>query len=352
MTPNLHSCDSQGRQRCCGCSGHDIAELSRRGFLEGAVLGGTALTGLTWPLLGAAQDELPAPPPRRPLVVKPVLIYSVPTRAPQTSWRNWGGIQTEADAEGECARINTELKQIQTQADFPVSVLPLSPVKTVKAIEAIPDLASADAVLLYAAGGDIYGIEKLGKPVIVFLRHRSGPVSLWYEIVSPRLLRAHTDDLKIVAIDDGDVVVDSLDEVTWRLRSLCGLVNTRGARIVAVGGAGAWAHGNDVVSMVKTKWKLDIRELPYAELGSLIKAARTDSAAVSLARHRAEVYLKQPGYQPGDWPAVRRERDAPGPGLPGSPGRAEVPGDHDQPVHGHDHARRGNVGMSDSEYAQ
>ena len=189
MTPNLHSCDSQGRQRCCGCSGHDIAELSRRGFLEGAVLGGTALTGLTWPLLGAAQDEVPAPPPRRPVVVKPVLIYSVPTRATQTSWRNWGGIQTEADADGECARINTELKQIQTQADFPVSVLPLSPVKTVKAIEAIPDLASADAVLLYAAGGDIYGIEKLGKPVIVFLRHRSGPVSLWYEIVSPRLLR-------------------------------------------------------------------------------------------------------------------------------------------------------------------
>ena len=89
--------------------------------------------------------------------------------------------------------------------------------------------------------------------------------------------------------------MDSLDEVTWRLRSLCGLVNTRGARIVAVGGAGAWAHGNDVVSMVKTKWKLDIRELPYAELGSLIKAARADSAAVSLARHSAEVYLKQPG---------------------------------------------------------
>ena len=63
------------------------------------------------------------------------------------------------------------------------------------------------------------------------------------------------------------MVVDSLDEVTWRLRSLCGLVNTRGARIVAVGGAGAWAHGNDVVGMVKNKWKLDIRELPYDELG-------------------------------------------------------------------------------------
>ena len=57
-------------------------------------------------------------------------------------------------------------------------------------------------------------------------------------------------------------------------------------RIVAVGGPGAWAHGKDVVDMVKAKWKLDIRELPYEELGSLIKTARADHAAVALAnRH-------------------------------------------------------------------
>jgi len=294
MVSNRDSCATHGMHRCCGCSGLDIVELTRRGFLEGAVLGGTALTGLTWPLLAAAQDELPSPHPRRPLVVKPVLVYSLPTRAPQTSWRNWGGIQTQEDADGECARIGTELKQIQTRADFPVTFLPVASVKSLKAIEKLPDLAGADTILLYAAGGEINGIEKLGKPVIVFLRHRSGPVSLWYEIVSPRFLRQHTDDPKVAAIDDGDVVVDSIDEVTWRLRSLCGLVNTRGARIVAVGGAGAWAHGSDVVNMVKAKWKLDIRELPYAELGSLIKAARGDSAAVALARRRAEVYLKQP----------------------------------------------------------
>ena len=47
--------------------------------------------------------------------------------------------------------------------------------------------------------------------------------------------------------------------------------------------------------MVKAKWKLDIQELPYAELGSLIKAARGDSAAVALAKKRADAYLKQPG---------------------------------------------------------
>jgi len=47
--------------------------------------------------------------------------------------------------------------------------------------------------------------------------------------------------------------------------------------------------------MVKAKWKLDIRELPYEELGSLIRTARADHAAVALAGRRAEAYLKQPG---------------------------------------------------------
>jgi hypothetical protein len=284
--------------RCCGCSGRelDLVTLNRRGFLEGAVLGGTALTGLSWPALAAAgKDELPAPPPRRPLVVKPILIYSVPVRHPQTSWRNWGGIQTEGDAQGEVARIGTELKRIQAGADFPVQLLPVAAVKDLKAVKGLADLAGADVLVVYAAGGDVQGIEALGKNVIFFLRHRSGPVSLWYEIISPSFLRQHTDDPKVAAIDEGDVVVDSLDELSWRLRALCGLVNTRGARIVAVGGPGAWAHGKEVVDMVKAKWKLDIRELPYEELGSLIKLARADTQAVALAKRRADAYLKQPG---------------------------------------------------------
>jgi hypothetical protein len=295
MYPNQHACSAHNAHRCCGCSTLDVYDLSRRTFLEGAVLGGTALTGLSWSALAAAQDELPSPPPRRSVVVKPVLIYSVPTRHPQTSWRNWGGIQSEDDASRERAQIGRELAQIRAKVDFPVSFLPVSPVKDVKAIHQMPDIAGADVLLLFAAGGELTGIETLGKQVIVFLRHRSGPVSLWYEIVSPRYLRQHTDDPKTTLIDSSDVVVDSLDELSWRLRSLCGLVNTRGARIVAVGGAGAWAHGKDVVDMVKAKWKLDIRELPYEELGSLIKTARADRAAVALANRRADVYLKQPG---------------------------------------------------------
>jgi hypothetical protein len=296
MYPNENACcDMRNMHRCCGCSSQDISELTRRTFLEGAALGGTALTGLSWSALAAGREDLPSPPSRWPVVVKPVLIYSVPTHRPQTSWRNWGGIQSEADAGQESERIVKDFERIKVKADFPVKFLPLSLVKDVNAIHRIPDVKTADVLLVYAAGGELNGIESLGKHIIIFLRHRSGPVSLWYEIISPRYLRQHSDDTKVAAVDSGDVIVDSLDELSLRLRSLCGLVNTRGARIVAVGGAGAWAHGKDVVDMVKAKWKLDIRELPYEELGSLIKTARADRAAVALANQRAEAYLKQPG---------------------------------------------------------
>ena len=84
-------------------------------------------------------------------------------------------------------------------------------------------------------------VGKTAKDTIIFCRHKSGPVYLWYEIVSPRYLRQHTDKLAVKGIDDQDVVIDSQDELLWRLRSLCGLKNTLGSRILAVGGPGGWA---------------------------------------------------------------------------------------------------------------
>ena len=44
--------------------------------------------------------------------------------------------------------------------------------------------------------------------------------------------------LGALGVDYADVVVDSQDEVLWRLRALCGLRNTVGSRIVAIGGPG------------------------------------------------------------------------------------------------------------------
>jgi len=151
----------------------------------------------------------------------------------------------------------------------------------------------------YAAGGwmDTFGaLAKLDKDIIFFCRHKSGPVYLWYEIISPRYLRQHTDTLALKGIDDGDVVIDSQDEILWRLRALCGLQNAKGTKIIAIGGPGAWAQPRGVVpELVRRKWQFDMKTVSYDELGKLIKQARADKNAVQRAKSRAGRYLKLPG---------------------------------------------------------
>jgi len=284
----------------CGCGDSKAADgLSRRTFLQGvggATVFSAALTGLTWSSVAAAEAEGPAGPIRKPLVVKPILTYATPQARPQTSWRSWGGIQTQDDANKELALIKRELAALKKKTDYPVEFLPPAGARNQDELQKITDLDSADAYIVYAAGGgmDMFdAISKKGKDIILFCRHKSGPVYLWYEIISPRYLRQHTDALKVKGMDEGDVVVDNQDEILWRLRSLCGLKNTLGTRIIAVGGPGAWAQPADVVpNLVRKVWKFDMQTLPYDELGKLIKAARADSAAVKRAKQRAADYLK------------------------------------------------------------
>ncbi|UCD48783.1 MAG: hypothetical protein JSW27_14760 [Phycisphaerales bacterium] len=290
------------RTTCCPCGGghgHAKEAISRRCFIQGiggATVFGAALTGLTWASVAAAEAEGPAGPVRKPLVVKPILTYDTPQPRPQTSWRNWGGIHTQEAAEKELQLIKKELAQIEQKADFPVEFLAPTGVRNGNELARVSDLDQADTDIIYAAGGgmNLFDIlSKRGKDIILFCRHKSGPVYLWYEIISPRYLRQHTDSLKVKGMDDGDVVVDSTDEILWRLRALCGLKNTLGTRIVAVGGPGAWAQPRDVVpNLVRKVWKFDMQTLPYDELGALIKAARADSAAVKRAKDRAATYLK------------------------------------------------------------
>jgi hypothetical protein len=290
------------RTTCCPCGGgHGQAKegISRRSFIQGvgsATVFGAALTGLTWASVAAAEAEGPAGPVRKPLVVKPILTYDTPKPRHQTSWRSWGGIHTQDAAEKELRLIKQELAGIKNEADFPVEFLPASGVRNADELAKVADLDKADTYIVYAAGGGMNLFDLLGqrgKDIILFCRHKSGPVYLWYEIISPRYLRQHTDSLKVKGMDDGDVVVDSSAEILWRLRALCGLKNTLGTRIVAVGGPGAWAQPRDVVpNLVCKVWKFDIQTLPYDELGGLIQAARADSSAVSRAKQRAAAYLK------------------------------------------------------------
>jgi hypothetical protein len=299
MTEHDHGSSPQPAH-CCPCTPRRVVEqgVSRRAFLGGTALGGVALTGLSWSLLSAAEGELESPAPRTPLKVKPILVYNVPKRRVQSSWRNWGGIETQAQADEEVVRIQGELDQLKATADFPVEFLPIAAVQGARELAEVQDVSTADTLLVFAAGGgtgDYNAIGNLKKDTILFVRHKSGPVYLWYEIISPRYLRQHTDTLKTVGIDDQDVVVDRMDEVQWRLRALCGLKNTIGSRIVAIGGLAGWAQPNDAIAkLVQERWKLDVRAVEYPQLAELIKAARADQAVVERSKRRAAEYLALP----------------------------------------------------------
>ena len=281
--------------------------LTRRGFLKNvgfSTLGTVAMGHLRWTELSSDRVQPLSPglaDPRIPIKVKPVLVYSTPKRAPQTSWRAWGGIQTRREAEEEIARIQGELAALKKRADFPVEFLPVSGVREPADLSAshASDISSADAIIVYAAGGwmDIFSkLEQTGKELIFFCRHRSGPVYLWYEIISPRYLRQHTDDPALERVTDDDVVIDNQEELEWRLRSLCGLRNTIGAGIIAVGGPDAWSQPPGVVpKLVEEKWKFAIKTVSYEDLGRLIQEARRDQKAVREAQQSAREYLKLPG---------------------------------------------------------
>jgi hypothetical protein len=296
---NAHSC-------CPYCSHKSSYNpgLSRRKFLKiagGSTLSAVAISGLSWPALAGSDFKENNGILRQDLIVKPLLVYSTPEYQHQSSWRSWGGIQTEKDAGEEIIRIKGELDQLKSKADFPVTFLPVAGIRNLADIERIRDLDTADVFLVYAAGGWMDTFETLhkkNKDMIFFCRHKSGPVYLWYEIISPRFLRQHTDKLALAGVDEEDVVIDNLEEIKWRLRALCGLKNTKNTGIVAIGGPGAWAQPEGVVpGLVKDKFKFNIRTVSYDELGKLIKQARSDKSAMNRAEKRAGEYMQDSGIK-------------------------------------------------------
>ena len=290
-TRNLGCCPSAA---CGGCPG---AAFSRRQFMAG--MGGS----LALPVLPAApssqaKDPARQAPIRTALKVQPVLLYSISKRREATSWRPWSGLQTEQDAAAERERISRELAQMKAGADFPLEIGEVVPVRT--ADEAAAAAKGAHEVtLVYAASGGVQALEKLTPPDkwnLIFVRHRSGPVYLWYEIAHPRYLRKTVDEFGHPGMGVEDVVVDSHAEVLWRLRALAGLKNTLGKRIVAVGGPSGWGVGGKKAPMLAREvWKLDIQTVPYPDLGERIKRARANDALVKRCRDAAGKYVKQKG---------------------------------------------------------
>lgn len=289
----------------CHCHHGDVppgaGQANRRQFLlrVGAAAAGT---GLALPALGAvARETVPAlprrgPQPQKTLRVQPVLTYEVPKPREATSWRNWGGVQTEEQARSEAGRIDKELAQLRKSAEFPVDMLPLELVRTKDQAAAIAN-KEYDVVLIYAAGGGGDLLERLVKPQgwnLMFLRHDPGPVYLWYEIVHPRFLRKTVDEYGQAGMNVHDVVVDEPAELLWRLRALHGLKNTLGKRMMAIGGASGWGAGGQKAPDIARKiWKMDLVDCPYSQLEPRLKAAMANTSLVRQCEAAATEYLRE-----------------------------------------------------------
>jgi hypothetical protein len=289
---------------CCCCSDNTLQVpqtkwmVTRRQFVAGA---GVATLG-TW-LLPSRPLELFAQtsplatftPGVLPLKVQPVFVYETPERREATSWRNWGGIHSEDQAANEKARIQEELRSLAAQADFKMEMLPLIVVKT-KGEATQAAAGNHDVLIMYAAGGGTDVIEALTAPTkwtLMFLRHRSGPVYLWYEIAHPRYLRKTVDEFDQSGVNTHDIVTDNPLELLWRLRSLHGLKNTLGKTIVAIGGAAGWGDGGQKApEIARSQWKMKLVDYPYSDLSKRIQSARNNNSLLNECQTAAESYLK------------------------------------------------------------
>jgi len=119
----------------CSCIGHPKASttgISRRGFL-GGLTGAATLGSLMPATISSARAASTKPassgsalPLGTTLRIKPVLAYQIEKRQEKTSWRSYGGLQTQVQVNEEAVRIRTELKELVSKAEFPIKILPLA----------------------------------------------------------------------------------------------------------------------------------------------------------------------------------------------------------------------------------
>ncbi len=272
------------------------AGVSRRAFLAGAAAG-TAAMAVAQGEAHAGQAPPATLPKGAPLRVQPVFVWQLYTRREHTSWRGYGGLHTQADVQQEMGRIRAELGKLAQQAEFPIEFLPLASVHD-DATAAAAVAASADAFLVFAYAGAQAWLEKLaacGKPNVLFVRHRSGPVYLWYEIAHWRLLRKSEDTFAEPHLDVHDIVVDDYGEVLWRLRALYGLQNTLGTRCLALGGLQAYSRPGEQFGpdFARKKWKFEVVSVGFEDLARRMEAARKDPQALAEAERQTAELLAQ-----------------------------------------------------------
>jgi len=287
---------------CCSHTRRTISVVNRREFVVG--LGAaTVFGGLAMAAASKAQDASPrlaasaVPPTGTALRVKPALVYQISQKRELTSWRSYGGLKTREDVDSEARRIEGELKNLSARSEFAIEMLPLSRVGSSTEAAAVAG-GDCDAILVYASGGSQAWLETLAaskKPNIMFVRHKSGPVYLWYEIAHWRLLRKSEDTIKEPNLDVEDIVVDDYDDVLWRLRALYGMKNALGTKVIAIGGLQAYSKPGQERGPVHARevWKFDIQSVSNDEVGRRIKQTGADARLVKEIQRQADELLSQ-----------------------------------------------------------
>ena len=284
---------------CCECDGYKI---NRRKFIGLSAIGLAGTNLLLSSQTAKGQDWAATNPfsiSGKNLVVQPVLIYSLSKKRPATSWRPWGGLQTEADISAEVERITKELLDLQQKCSFPVKILSVVKIDSVDKAVNIANANNYDVPIVYAASGGTELLETViteKRNNIIFLRHRSGPIYLWYEILHNRFLRKGGDNFELDEFrnpgktDIHDVVVDDYNDVQTKLNALYGVHNFKGKKIVALGGSGGWCCPQ-APKVSQEKFKIDIQNVEYKELEKRIQSARNDKKRISQAQQQTHQYL-------------------------------------------------------------
>jgi hypothetical protein len=238
----------------------------------------------------------------KPLVIKPILMYNLLERKEAETWREWGGLKTPEDVSKEIIRINKELKKLKLYSDFSMDLLSLMEVNSDKKAKESEQI-DCDVILLYAAGtagNSVYdktwirSLTNSGKQVIMFLRHKSGPIYLWYEIAHPKLLRNASDEFTHENLDIDDIVVDDYNKVIIRLRALYGLKNIQNTKILAIGGIGSWGGHTELVKKINNEvWHLNVKEIEHNELNTLVEKKHNNTDIVKKAQNDAEKLISQ-----------------------------------------------------------
>ncbi|HRZ81391.1 MAG TPA: sugar isomerase [Candidatus Hydrogenedentes bacterium] len=280
---------------CCHC-------MNRREFLGvttamtlAAAAGASARAAAAWSE-GYWDPAKPLYTQGRTLRVQPVLMYRVPVKREMTSYKSWGGVQSDEAAAEETARITEELNGLAASSGFPMEVLPVIRVKTKEEAAAIDPKAS-DATIVYPATGSGETLNACipDRGAVIFARHKSGPVYYWYEALSTRYLASDKDAEKTEKrASVHDVVIDDLEELRWRLRALYAVHNFLGCRIVALGGP-AGKYAGEAPQVARDKWGMDLVDYSYDDLSKRIASALADPAAVAVAEKWTDTFLALPG---------------------------------------------------------